>query len=84
MKIITYPDGYMTIDGEGDILLTRQDHFLALEGDYAYDESKIRFQNFYVIYALRTSEDDIIKSIRNYMTGGFYIDDSHEPKWAAR
>ena len=79
MKIITYPDGYMTIDGEGDILLTRQDHFLALEGDYGYDESKIRFQNIYVIHALRTSEDEIIKSIRNYMTGGFYIDDSHEP-----
>ena len=80
MKMINHPDGSVTLDGEGDILLTRQDHFLALEGDYDYDESKIRFQNFYVIHALRTSEDDIIKSIRNYMTGGFYIDDSHEPE----
>ena len=84
MKMINHPDGSITLDGEGDILLTKQDHFLVLEGDYAYDESKIRFQNFYVIYVLGTPEDEIIKSIRNYMTGGFYIDDSHEPKWAAR
>ena len=80
MKMINHPDGSVTLDGEGDILLTRQDHFLVLEGDYPSDESKIRFQNFHVIYALGTPEDEIIKSIRNYMTGGFYIDDSHEPE----